>query len=247
MTRMRPSMLSLRSVGFAVLAALVSTPLIVDSAVAQDGASETNEAEPRQFYVEYMVGVSHSPEDDLDVTSGLGANFTGDLTPEPVGYFFGAAAGATVIPNVRAELQIGFRRNELDTIEVRGEADGARDSTVSLFSVMYNGYYDFDFRDQGVPVRPWIGAGIGWGMPRLDAQNDDDTLQLAVDDTDSTFIWNVMGGITWPMTEIAELVAGYRYISSLDYHVSGTSGGTPVRLEHRFTAHEGYTGIRFRF
>lgn len=255
MTLPRP----LSSVSFSLTTALSSLALLTAGALAlpatataQDDEADYVSSEDvieRNYYVDYLVGVAHTPDDDIE-TSGLPVDLSGDYEGAPVGYFVGGAFGVHVFPNIRGEIQIGYRRSELDALQLQNEPDGAGNSTLSLFSVVYNAYYDVDLAAMGIedsPVQPWVGAGIGWGMPRIDAQNVPGANQVNVDDTDSTMVYNVMAGGTWPITPQAAVVFGYRYIRTLEVDAAGTVGGVPTVFDYTYSAHEGFTGLRFSF
>jgi len=252
-TRIRPlsRFAGLRTAALALLATALAIPTI---AMAED---EPDLDETGSFYLEYMAGVSHSPKSTIRGANSASADLFGNSKQKPVGYFIGTALGGYVADNIRLEVQIGYRNSEINRIKVQGAtppgeepviaASGAKNSTLSMLSVITNAYYDIDLRDQGIPVVRWGGVGLGWGMPGIDAQNQAGPMQLDVDDTDSTMVYNFMGGLTWPFTDQAELVVGYRYLASIEFDVSGTQSGLRQRLEYQFAAHEGYSGIRFRF
>ncbi len=235
---------------FGLLVAVMLTPTI---AAAEDGDEEM-----APMYIEYMAGFSHVPNQDIKGPSSASIRYSAEADHAAIGYFVGAALGqrfadsdfGTGLGSLRAEIQIGYRSSDTQSLSVQGEVDKAKGSTVSLFSAMANGYFDFDLGGDGkgsFPVVPWIGAGIGWGMPRLDAQNGATAMQLAVEDTDSIFVYNVMTGITYRISKQAELNVGYRYIATTKFKVLGKQSGVRQRFEYNFTAHEFFTGIRFFF
>jgi len=248
---MRPSNI-LPTSTFLIFSLLVAVMLTATIAAAEDGDEEM-----ATTYIEYMAGFSHVPNQDIKGASSASILYSGQTEQDAIGYFVGAALGrrladsdfGTGLGSMRAEIQIGFRSSEIQSLSVQGEVDNAKGSTVSLFSAMANGYFDFDLGDgeDSFPVVPWIGAGIGWGMPRLDAQNGATAMQLAVEDTDSVFVYNVMTGITYRISKQAELNTGYRYIATTKFKVFGKQSGVRQRFEYNFTAHELFTGIRFFF
>jgi len=227
-----------------MIALVVGALAIPTVAQAQD---EPDLDETGSFYLEYMAGVSHSPKGTIRGANDASIGLFGNSKQKPVGYFIGTAVGGYVADNIRLEVQIGYRNSEINRIKVQGEPSGAKNSTISMLSVMYNAYYDVDLRDQDIPVVPWVGLGLGWGMPRIDAENQAGPMQLDIDDTDSTMVYNFMGGLTWPFTDQAEFVLGYRYLASIPFQVTGTQSGLRQRFEYEYGAHEGYSGIRFRF
>ena len=240
MTRTRPSFRLSR-----VCTALIASAMILPAIAPAEEAADSDEAGSN--YVEYMVGISHSPDSDLDGANSSSIQFSGKTEQKPIGYFVGGAAGRYVAEDVRVELQIGFRNSEINQMSVQGEPSGSKNATLSMLSVMANAYYDFDLRDRDVPVVPWVGLGIGWGMPRIDGRNQSGPNQLKIDDTASTMVYNFMGGVTWPFSKQAELVGGYRYLASIRFDLIGTQSGLQQRFKYKYQAHEAYTGIRFRF
>jgi len=220
--------------------AIVAAPL---SALA---AEDSNADDDTLMYMEYMAGVSHVPNQTIRGTNSSSTLFFGRTETQDAGYFMGGAFGFRVGGNFRTELQVGYRNSEIQDMAVQGEPSKANGSTVSLFSAMVNGYYDFELPDLA-PVTPWLGFGVGWGMPSLDARNVSGPTQLAVDDTDGVFVYNAMAGITLEVSEVTDLTLGYRYIATTDFDVRGTQSGLLQRFEYEFDAHEAYVGVRFNF
>lgn len=245
MIRPRPTK---KNVACLALALLIPTAiaLVPATGFADDHEGE-DEGPAGSFYLDYLVGVSHHPDGTIRGANSASVGLFGKARPAPVGYFVGGSLGGYVTDAIRAEVQVGFRLSEIDEIRVRGENPNAKNSTMSLFTVMYNAYYDFDLSEYDVPVTPWLGLGIGWGMPRLDAQNTPGPLQLQIDDTASTMVYNFMGGVNVPLSDIADLTLGYRYLASIEYDITGTTGGVRQRFEYEYGAHEAFTGVRFRF
>lgn len=236
----------------AVAVALFVSSLLLGGTTAfaadDDEARDPNALAP---YIEYMAGVSFIPYQTVQGADGSGAGLMGRAEPKLPGYFFGGAVGTRFMEHFRGELSLGFRSSEVENIAIQGETSDSK-GDLDMFSVMANAYYDFDL---GIGVVPWIGAGIGWGMPRLDVQNKSTTMQLSIDDTDSVFVWNAMVGATVPFNEVTSLSLGYRYIQTEDIsyesRVTNTVPATPTsvarRLDFEFDAHEVYLGLRFSF
>ena len=195
--------------------------------------------------MEYMVGVSHAPDQTLRSTDAAPI-LMGSTESDPVGYFVGGAIGRRFADAFRGEFQIGYRSTEIERMAVRGEPNDSKDSTLSLFTAMVNGYFDLDLGED-VPVTPWVRLGLGWGMPRLDAQNTPGANQMDVDDTDSVFVYNAMAGVSIPISEITEISLGYRYVRTEDFEIGGTSAGALRRFDFEYDAHEAYLGARFSF
>jgi len=244
--------LALVLVPLSTLLLALSLVLSAPPAFAADETETQKEADDGvRPFVEYMLGVSIVPNQTLEGSGATGAGLWGRSKHADAGYFVGGAVGARFLKHFRSELQIGFRSTEVENIAIQGERSDSN-GDLSLFTVMANGYIDWDL---GIGVVPFIGVGIGWGMPRLDVENQPGTTQLNVDDTDSVFVWNAMIGGTLPLSEIAELSLGYRYIQTEDIKLSSRivdttadpATSTGQRLDYEYDAHEIYLGLRFSF
>jgi opacity protein-like surface antigen len=126
-----------------------------------------------------------------------------------------------------AGMGIGYRWSEIFrsdlTVDYTGEynnAVGASDA--DAWTVMANGYIDFAF---GQMLKPYVGAGIGWGSVDYSggAANDDDGLALAFHT-----------GLTFDLAPATDLDVGYRYRT---ISVSGPD----------FDDHAIRAGIRYKF
>ncbi len=198
-----------------------------------------------------MVGPSYVPKQTLHGNSASNSNLFGRSRSELSGAFVGAAGGAYLPYGLRAELQVGFRTTELQAIAVQGERSDIEGSAeLSLLTVMSNLYYDLDLSELAgleIPIVPWIGAGIGWGMIEIDAQNFPGPQQLRLSDTDSIFVYNAMLGLSLPVTGTTTVTTGYRYVGAGQITLNGKVGTTPQRFDYEYDAHEGYVGLRFSF
>lgn len=231
---------------FAVAAALaVATALLPTVASAAEGDK------PRNGYIEYSAGVSHVPNQTLHGNSASNANLYGRTEQKEAGYFVGVGLGAYlddyVLEGLRAELQTGYRNSEVQNSALGGESDVLnRDGAVSLLSIMVNAYYDVDLEAlAGIesPVTPWVGVGIGWGLPRIDVENS----QLRLDDTDSVYVYNVMSGLSMELTPTTSFSLGYRYIATGQIKVGGRYASAENFFSYEFDAHEAFLGLRFSF
>ena len=80
-------------------------------------------------------------------------------------------------------------------------------------------------------------------MPMIDAENT----QLRLDDSDSVFVWNVMTGASFALTDVATVNVGYRYVATGQVTFGGTYAGPDNLFDYEFDAHEGFVGLRFSF
>ena len=102
------------------------------------------------LYLEANVGYSFLPsldlrEDDLEGEADL------DDT-----YVLGGALGYR-FRSFRVEANLSYRESDADELSVEG-ADFGGGGEASALVGLVNAYYDFDL---GLPVRPYVGGGIG--------------------------------------------------------------------------------------
>lgn len=179
-------------------------------------------AEADGAYLELQVGPSFFADSDL--SNGGTAELSFDT-----GFNVGGAAGARFMDIVRAELGLHYRNADTDEIRVPLLGSGSVSGDVGVFTAMANGYLDLDFWD--VPVVPYVGAGIGAGVVFADF--------AGVDDEDSVFAYNVMGGVAYELTDHWVGRAGYRYLGTTDPKIQG--------VEAEVDIHELVFGLRYEF
>ncbi len=233
----QPASLALAA-ALALAFTFAASPLLAEE-LAEEQAGES----AKRSYFEYMVGMSSSPDQTAEGDSATGSGLKGDAEADPAGYFVGVAAGSRFLEHFRAELQLGYRSSAIDNIALQGEKSDSK-GDLSLFSLLVNGYVDWDF---GIGVIPFVGVGIGWGVPRLDVENEGGATRVVVDDTDSVFVWNAMVGGSLPLSANTDLSLGYRYIATEEIALESRVGATSQRLKFEYDAHELYVGLRFSF
>ncbi len=200
-------------------------------------------ASARNFYVELEAG--HSWIRDAE-SSGRGLwngrpviELDGEMTFDtaPV---FGGAFGYRFGENVRLEGRILYRNYDVTSITVNGNTDYVSTDS-DTWSGMVNTYWDFKLDS---PVRPYVGAGIG--ATRIDVNNDPNA-DLQVDYPDTTFTWNLMAGVYAPVSELVDVVIGYRYLESQDPSFDATYFGLDGEGESEYKTHEVSFALRFNF
>ncbi len=241
-------------------AALLGVPVLAQPSMADD----------LDFYVEYSAGGSYVPNQRLVNANPSTVNIEG-RTDGSFGFNFGGAIGKRVHENIRGELQLSYRQNEVDRMPIKAQRPPAQ-GNIGLLAIMANGYFDYDL---GIGIVPYVGAGIGWGRLAVDVKNKSDfagPLQTNVEGNDSVFAWALMIGGFYPISESIDLSLGYRYIATTDADVNSTirdigegviappppnqtnpplvndpTTGVARRLKIEFDAHEAIVGLRFKF
>ena len=193
-------------------------------------------------YIEYDVGVTFMRNQNLTRANPPLGGLSGRVESEP-GYNVGGAIGVGFLEHFRTEVNVGYRENKADKIHLveNGPADGK--GSLSMVHVLFNAYAEYDF---DIGVIPYFGIGAGYGLVQLDAENDARTFQ--VDDEDNAFLWNVMGGVSVPFSDVTTFSLGYRYLGTEDLNLRGRIAGVGGRqVDTEYDAHELVLGIRYSF
>ncbi len=162
-------------------------------------------------------------KDDAKAT-GSGLNVSGTVRTKD-GLGFGAAAGAEINKNYRAEAEFGYRRNK-----AKNEADAG----TSAYSYMVNGYYDFK---NSSPVTPYFGAGVGLAHVKL----YEGTTNTAA--SDNVFAYQFMTGLSYDIDANNTVYTGYRYFGTQDAVLK--SGGIKSKIAYDRNSIE--AGYRYKF
>lgn len=217
----------------ATVTLLVATLLGLPSLASAQEESDRLRQPPA--YLEIIAGPSFVPNQNLKD----GAGTMSRIEMEP-GFHVGAALGRRVFDHFRGEIQITYHEGTVNEVAPLVTTDGR----ISLLSLMFNAYYDLDL---GLPIVPYLGAGLGWGQFQIDTQDPTSTL-VDIDDTDDVFAYQFMVGATVPLTEVATVALGYRYARAegID-RIDATIATANQNLEAEFDTHELTMGLRFHF
>ena len=213
------------------LALLSAAPAVADE---QNGINNG-------LYLELQGGASFWDHANVSVSSSdvLLADRSGKVDFD-TGWTAGGAIGFRAFDWVRVEANGSFRRADLDSVKVGGlhlSGQGWAGSAAFLGNV----YLDLPVP---FPIKPYIGGGAGVAIFSADTNGNN----LSIDDDDTKFAWNAMGGVFWPVFRHLELDLGYRYITSDDPKVDASLfglGNGKVRAE--FAAHEAVGALRVVF
>ena len=177
---------------------------------------------------------------DADVTDPADP---GTLTSD-TGAGFGAAVGFSVLGYARVEGEIAYRTNDLDSFDEPGDSTPL-DGDMSAISVMVNGFYDFDL---GLPVVPYVGAGLGLAIISVDASVSVPGFSLQfVDDNDTVFAYQGILGVAYEFGDGFAATVDYRYFATMDPEVTETAAAGGSTAEIEYASHNLTVGIRYQF
>lgn len=234
-----------------LLASCAAFGLLVGSAAAEDYAP----FDKAGFYAAVFGGVNILQDADvsIDPMSSQIFSTSGDIEYD-TGFVLGAAVGHEFSHNIRGELELSYRRNEVSSYyegsaTFGGPFDQASpDDHISALAVMANVWRDVDLNET---FGMHFGGGVGIAQLHVELDDIDETGggQVGrVDDSD----WVLAGqaGVGFSMM----LPRGW--IASVDYRAFLTADGTfdgrdangdAFEIEHDYLAHSIMVGLRMPF
>jgi len=218
--------------------ALGSAQLLAGAASAQD---------QDDWYISASGGLSLLEDTEQTIanapTPGSTARNRNSFEP---GVGFAAAIGRE-LGRFRIEAEIGYTRNTQDSYTSLAPPTGTIPADVEQTALrgMANVYFDLS---QG-RVRPYVGAGVG--LTRIDlvfvaprAPFPNETPRELINDGETRFAYQLIGGLAVPISRRAALTAQYRWFDA------GMIEGEDLRGEAITRDHSGHNidvGLRFSF
>jgi opacity protein-like surface antigen len=162
---------------------------------------------------------------DSDIDDGFD---TGEFSFD-TGIGFLGALGSSFEGGGRAEVELGYRKNDFDEIKVDGLGSADIDGDLTSSSLMGNAYYDISTEGS---FSPFIGAGIGFA--NLEADLDD-----FGDEDDTVFAYQFILGGSFASSETLSVDLQYRYFATDDPDFDG--------LDSEYSSHNIMIGLRNNF
>ncbi len=207
---------------------------IIASALAAGlmvGIAGTASAEQPGPYMSLGVGANWL--NDADVKGGA----INDKAKFDTGWAFQGALGYAFDKNWRTELELGYRRNNVDSIS--GAAGAGNAGYVGAFSAFANVLYDFD---TGSNWTPYLGAGIG--ALRYKASGLQPGLGTSVNDSDTVLAGQGILGVAYNVSPSTQLFLDYHYVRAADPSVNNSAG---TSLDTEYKASTVLFGFRYSF
>jgi opacity protein-like surface antigen len=181
------------------------------------------------------------------------------------GYTIAGAFGAATPSGWRGEIELAYAKSDVDThtgVTVGGGSIDAVDAGVLITGspqlgatvaeivadgrgeitstyVFANAYYDFR---TGGAITPYVGGGLGFAQ--VDVEYAPSGVGI-VDDDDSVFAWQLIGGASFAASETMEIFGQGRYRATED--VSTNVSLFPAALDIENEAFTLEAGVRFKF
>ena len=224
---------------FAIFVALAFAPV---TAAAQSDSSG--------FYA--SIGGMYVVPTDSSLSAEIDGLTIGSEIEMDGGIGLTAAVGYVASGGLRGEIELGYRNTGWDNLSGVSASDSG--STVSVdtkiplpgdlrsISLMANGFVDFEV---SWGVRPYIGAGVGivqheGSFDETTFDSDGDTITSPeVSESDVVTGFQLMAGLSYPMSDNTDIRLGYRYFATSDADFDG--------IEASYGSHSLEMGLLFRF
>ena len=138
---------------------------------------------------------------------------------------------------IRGEFEYSLNADAEKNISFTGLEGYKFKTKLKSQTLLFNAYYDVKTNTNFVP---YIGAGLG--AARLKASLEGESA------SDTTFAWQIGGGVAYNINENLAVDLGYRYINSGDINKTYIDeDGFPEKDKLEAKAHEIMLGLRYNF
>ena len=184
--------------------------------------------------------------DDLMLSGDEGQIQISNDSGFAVGFAFGQIQGK----NLRSEIEVTYRSNDLDGMTLNGLSGATQflegDGTIEATSGMLNVFWDFT--DVRTRFKPYLGFGFGGVSADADFQIDGERTLGDGNDTSLAYQW--IGGISYQTKLLSDFYVEYRYFAADSLHFNTTLPPSAIidgdgELEYR-TSNVVF-GIRMKF
>ena len=202
-------------------AAIIALAVIPAAAHAEKVVTRTTHTHTESFKKEHSW--VYAPT-GLYVAGQVGYNDpNGDFLNENAVY--AGAVGYHVTPDIRAEVEYSYRRNDVD-----GGALISGRNRVQLLTA--NAWYDFK---NVTAFTPYLGGGVG--VARAKAIGNVPLIGFTTSSQDNAFAYQLGAGVSYALCKNMDLTADYRYINTNSFDDIGDD----------YKASEFRGGVRYNF
>lgn len=204
------------------------------------------------WYVAGNVGAAFVNDSSSTATDSVGNSISFDTEFDP-GFVVSGAAGYGW-NNLRAEGEISYRKNDVDSLTVTNvtlagvgsfntAASFSGGGDVSALGIMANVWYDFP---TGGKLVPFVGGGIGVAEVSLNdvTGNVAGVDALLADDSDWVFAYQIGAGIGYAFNPNLTLTLDYRLFGTADPEFKDPTG---VPFDGEYLSHNVHAGLRYQF
>jgi outer membrane protein OmpA-like peptidoglycan-associated protein len=153
------------------------------------------------FYIGVAGGGNIMHGDDIN-----GNGFNSEVEHD-AGFVGTGVIGYKYENGFRNEIELGYRKNDIDTVS---NVDGTGDTEV--YSAMVNLLFDLDITETNIDT--YIGGGVGGALIRHDKVGA--VQGTTVDDSEFTPAFQGIAGISYALSDKADLYMNYQYFHAAD-------------------------------
>ncbi len=165
------------------------------------------------FYVKADAGGNLTQ--DIDVKEFLGATLSGTKISLDPGFRAGIGAGYQFVDWAAAEVELGFMGNYIN--DMTG-ATHIHDAMIGNVPFLVNG--KLQLPTGRCPVKPYIGAGVGFSETFFDVDSLEfrdalgHTYGISGSDSAAVFAWQAFAGLKYALNEQMDVGVEYRYFQA---------------------------------
>ena len=153
---------------------------------------------------------------------------------------------------LRGEVEFGWNDDTDDSgvsaFKVKTPVDLKYNVETSVYSVMFNLYYDID---TGTKFTPYVGGGIGYA--HVKSKTSLPEIGISKNSSDNNLAWQIGAGVSYALNDNISFDAGYRYTDygnvkdSYTMNVPPFVGSFDASSKASVTSHEVMLGVRYTF
>lgn len=134
------------------------------------------------------------------------------------GFVLGLAGGYKFDFGGRAELEFGYRSNELASVDYSPGGPSNISGDINVYSLMANAWYDID---TGTGFMPYLGGGIGMAWLTSDNWQFSGGPNHS-NNSDTAFAYQLGAGVNYAFNETLALGLGYRFFGTTSFELENT-------------------------
>lgn len=186
-------------------------------------------------YLQLSVGAGLGGETEVygNIVGVGSASDEGDIE---AGLFAAIAAGQSMTNGFAVEAELLHMKNDIDTDALNTLVGVPLDASVQTTALMVNALYAVT---SAGPLTLSVGGGIGYGHVNYEL--------LGENGKDYNYMWQLMAGLSYPVTETFSWEAKYRYLRGPEYSETVDLGSDTVTVEAQTSTHALTFGGRFKF
>lgn len=199
---------------------MTSKTILLGAVASLALAGAASAANYQGWYISLEAGVNVLDDSDVD-NDTIDPTFLGGFAPTSASFDTGWAGMLSMghsWGDLRAEVELAYRSNDLDSFNVQG-ADFGGGGVFEEFAVMGNLVYDWRLSDR------WsLALGGGIGMDQIHYDNESGWHTVPIRDVEWVFAWQLIAGLNYEIDNQNTLFVNYRYFNAGDAEFTEADG-----------------------